>query len=98
MKWISSNLFILSTQNVILYGASINTINESKSMIILTSSTGSYGDSPLITNNNNNDNHYESNYNKIYNHKMKKKETRYSKEKGNKIVLNIWKWNNINKI
>ena len=98
MKWIGSNLFILSTKDVILYGASINTINESGSMIILTNSTGSYDDSPLITNNNYNDNHYKSNYNKIHDHRTKKKETKYSKEKGNKIVLNIWKWNNINEI
>ena len=30
MKWIGSNLFILSTKDVILYGASINTINENE--------------------------------------------------------------------
>ena len=36
MKWISGNLFILNTKDIILYDASINTINENESMITLT--------------------------------------------------------------
>ena len=60
----------------------IDANNRNEIMIISTSNIGSYNDSPMITNNNNNDNHYKSNYNKIHNHRTKRKEVEYSKEKG----------------
>ena len=42
--------------DVILQDTSINTINENEGLIILTSNTDNYSDSPLTTNNDNNDN------------------------------------------
>ena len=63
MKWIGSNLFILSTKDVILYGANITTINTNKIMKILITNIGNYNDSVSITNNNNNNDNYNKNNN-----------------------------------